>query len=154
MAEHGNPSLTALALAVVFSTIVSGARVTFWSDNNFSGDQYNIEMVYGECYRLGVSNDRMSSMSTNGHCVDLFTRDDCFGGMFRMESNSSACHRNFGECDMNDRVSSVRLCPRCRNSCYFYDGQQNYDDELVAAIRICVIAIAIVQRIRDVNSFK
>lgn len=106
-----------------------GVRITFWSNTDFQGEQYNIDMEYGECYRLGVSNDRLSSLSTNGHCVDIYTRNDCFGGMFRMESNSSACHRNFGDCDMNDRVSSVRLCPRCRNSCYSYDGQNtNYED--------------------------
>lgn len=106
-----------LVLALGCITNVVSERVTFWSDVNFNGEEYHIEMVHGQCYKLGISNDRMSSMDTHGACVNLYTREDCFGGTFRLEPGSS-CHQNFGDCDMNDRISSVRLCGgNCNNGC-------------------------------------
>lgn len=108
-------ALCLVVVALALPTIVVGNVITFWSDVDFRGDEFHIEMDHGHCYKLGISNDRMSSMDTNGQCVDLYTRDDCNGGMFRLEPGS-ACHRNFGNCDMNDRISSVRLCSRC-SSC-------------------------------------
>lgn len=113
-----------LVLALGCITNVVSERVTFWSDVNFSGEEYHIEMAYGQCYKLGISNDRMSSMDTHGACVNLYTREDCFGGTFRLEPGSS-CHRNFGDCDMNDRISSVRLCGRgncCNCNCNSQSG--------------------------------
>lgn len=117
-----------LGLALGCITNVLTERVTFWSDFNFSGEEYHIDMVYGKCYKLGISNDRISSMSTQGTCVNLYTRDDCFGGNFRLEPGSS-CHSNFGDCDMNDRISSVRLCGRGCSNCncnkQSFDGNNN-----------------------------
>lgn len=108
-------SASIIVLLVVALASVHGNVVTFWSDSDFHGDEFHIEMQHGQCYKLGISNDRMSSMDTHGQCVDLYTRDDCNGGMFRLEPGSE-CHRNFGNCDMNDRISSVRLCSSC-SSC-------------------------------------
>lgn len=115
-----------LLISSLLASLGRCGRVTFWSDTDFQGIQYTISMLPGQCYRLGVANDRLSSLSTNGQCVDLYTRSDCYGGMFRSEAQSTDCHRNLGDCDMNDRVSSVRLCPRCRYSCY---GPQPLDDD-------------------------
>lgn len=124
-----NCQIIFVVLLLITIAPIHGGRVTFWSDTNFQGMEYHINMRPGQCYRLGVSDDRLSSFSTYGQCVDLYTRSDCFGGMFRSEAQSTDCHRNLGDCDINDRISSVRLCPRCRYSCY---GPHNLDgaDEL------------------------
>lgn len=123
--------ITASLCMVLCITNVLTERVTFWSDANFNGEEYHIEMDYGQCYKLGISNDRMSSMDTHGACVNLYTREDCFGGTFRLEPGSQ-CHRNFGDCDINDRISSVRLCGRgncnnCNNGCNCNCNNQNGD---------------------------
>lgn len=128
-----------MLLLSLFSASAIGGRVTFYSDTNFAGTTYNLDMRAGQCYRLGVANDRLSSVKTNGQCVDLYTRDDCFGGMFRSEALSTECHRNLGDCDMNDRVSSVRLCPNCRYSCYgprAEDGSDDLDEEALALLAL------------------
>lgn len=125
--------IIATSLCVVLSlgciSNVVSERVTLWSDFNFSGEEYHIDMVSGKCYKLGISNDRISSMNTRGACVNLYTRDDCFGETFRLEPGSS-CHQNFGECDMNDRISSVRLCGRgCNCNCNTQSGDGgNYNN--------------------------
>lgn len=114
-------------------------RVSFWSDINHNGDVYHINMNPNQCYRLGLSNDRLSSFKTNDQCVDLYTRADCSGGMFRSEAQSTECHRNLGDCDMNDRVSSVRLCPKCRYSCYgprSEDGSDDLDEAAMALLEL------------------
>lgn len=110
-----------LVVSIVFLCLIGahsihGSTVHLWSDINFQGQRYELNLVPGNCYPLTPR--RVSSLSTNGACVDLFTRDDCFGGTYRMEAHTSECKRNFGDCDMNDQISSVRLCPRCRNTCY------------------------------------
>lgn len=97
--------------------ITEAAEIVFWSNTEFGGERYHVNMERGKCYKLGVSNDRISSMDTNGHCVDLYTRNDCFGGNFRLGGQTAACHRNFGECDMNDKISSLRLCARNSELC-------------------------------------
>lgn len=126
----------AVLIAVVASALHRAAAenpqnavhlVTFWSDVNFGGDEFQQRMEPSICYNLAdANNDRISSLNTHGNCVDLYTREDCSGGMFRMESNGTTrCQRDLLNCDMNNRVSSVRLCPRCRNSCYYDDdGRQ------------------------------
>lgn len=98
--------------------------ISFWSRPYHRGDEYLLWMQPHRCYKLGWASDRLNSMATYGQCVDIFTRDDCFGGMFRIDANLSRCIQNLGECDMNDRVSSVRICPRCRNNCYYHAGDE------------------------------
>lgn len=106
----------------------STRRIFFWSDTNFRGTTYTLHMLRGRCYPIDASyQNQFSSVDTNGECVDLFTRSDCFGAMYRMEALSSRCHRNLGDCDMNDAISSVRMC---RETCYSASGA-NSKKELV-----------------------
>lgn len=92
-------------------------RVFFWTDMNWRGDKYTLHLSRSRCYRIGRAADKkFSSVNTNGECVELYTRDDCFGAMYRMEAVTSRCHRNLGDCDLNDAISSVRLC---KELCYY-----------------------------------
>lgn len=109
-------SLFVSCLAAIVVTPIVASIVHIWSDINYQGQRYELDLQPGNCYP--VASHRISSLSTYGLCVDLFTRNDCFGGTYRMDGYSPECHRNFGDCDMNDQVNSLRLCPRCRNSCY------------------------------------
>lgn len=120
-------SLRRIALAAILLTVAALANaadliypVTFWSLPNYRGDEFIMWLRPHVCYRLGWASDQLNSMATYGQCVDVYTRDDCAGGMFRVDGNQTLrCARNMGECDMNDRISSMRICPRCRNSCYY-----------------------------------
>lgn len=97
--------------------------VTFWSRPYYRGEEFLMWLRPHICYRLGWASDQLNSMATYGQCIDVYTRDDCAGGMFRVDGNQThRCARNMGECDMNDRISSMRICPRCRNSCYYQPG--------------------------------
>lgn len=109
-------------------------RVFFWTDVGMRGDRYTLHMARNRCYRIAQSADKQfSSVNTNGECVELYTRDDCFGAMYRMESLVSACHRNLGDCDLNDRVSSVRLCKeRCWQGGYYGNNGGNGDNAYVS----------------------
>lgn len=99
-------------------------RVFFWTDMNWKGDRHTLHLTRSRCYRIDRSADKkFSSVNTNGQCVELYTRDDCFGAMYRMEAVTSRCHRNLGDCDLNDAVSSVRLC---KELCYY--GQNGGTD--------------------------
>lgn len=92
-------------------------RVFFWTDINWQGDRHTLHLTRSRCYRIDQSSDnKFSSVNTNGQCVELYTRNDCFGAMYRMEAVTSRCHRNLGDCELNDAVSSVRLC---KELCYY-----------------------------------
>lgn len=122
-----------VVLFVVTVTTIAASTVHLWSDIDFKGQRYELNLAHGHCYPL--TKQRVSSLSTYGVCVDLFTRDNCFGGTYRMEAHTKECHRNFGDCDLNDRVSSIRLCPRCRNTCYGQYGLIGVSQNI--AQRVC-----------------
>lgn len=112
--------------------IASSRRIFFWTDTNFRGNTYTLHMRRGHCYPIGAAyQNQFSSVDTNGECVDLFMRTDCFGAMYRMEALSTRCHRNLGDCDINDAVSSVRLC---QETCYNQQTGGNNKKELLALL--------------------
>lgn len=105
-------SLTTIFVVVMCICIKEGSTssvVTYFQNAGFSGDQYTLDMDPGTCYNLSFFNDRISSINTHGNCVTIYIESDCHGASFNVKPGSD-CHSNLGQCGMNDKVSSLKLC--------------------------------------------
>lgn len=102
-------TIAAVILCICIKKGESASVVTYFQNAGFSGDQFTLEMDRGTCYNLGFFNDRISSMNTHGNCVTVYIESNCHGASFNIKPGSE-CHRNFGDCGMNDKVSSLQLC--------------------------------------------
>lgn len=101
-------------LVIVFVAVcchaTDAAVVTYYKDSNFRGSQNTIDMRRGQCYGLSRGwNDKISSFNTHGACIVAFIDGGCSGASYRIAPGTN-CHRNLGECGLNDRVSSLKLC--------------------------------------------
>lgn len=102
--------ILSVAVCSVLMIVVHAERITFWADVDNQGESVHIEMEHGQCIGIEMPSDELVSLNSYGKCVELYTRDDCMGGKFRLD-HDSPCHRSLGDCDINDRVRSMRLCP-------------------------------------------
>lgn len=86
--------------------------VAFYQDINHSGDSQTFNLCSNDCVNLRTNeiwNDRFSAVNTANGCIIMFEHADCQGRAVRVEPGTN-CHASFLECDMNDKVSSLKLC--------------------------------------------
>lgn len=87
-------------------------KVTFYRDIHHSGAAETFNLCSNDCVSLGTNedwNDQFSSADTHNGCIIMFENNGCQGRSVRIEPGSPS-HDNFNDLQMNDMVSSIKLC--------------------------------------------
>ena len=64
-----------------------------------------------KCHNLPLGfNDSISSINTHGFCARLYDLPNCDGQAIDVQPGSNCLHRQLNDCNMNDKVSSIRSC--------------------------------------------
>lgn len=85
--------------------------VTVYDYVQFGGESYTVDMKPGRCYDFSFFNDRISSINSHGHCVNLYADRGCRGDSLTIRPGS-ASHNDLraDNVDFNDKTSSLRFC--------------------------------------------
>lgn len=85
--------------------------ITYYLKSYFRGPSTSIRTERGICYSLidSYNNNRMSSIDPGKNCMDLYMGANCRGTSIRV-SPGSVCKRDLSNCQMDNVVSSFKLC--------------------------------------------
>ena len=101
--------IIALMLIAVFG-LAHSAMVTYYIHPEFQGQSDTVNLLGGVCHSLKAPFDKqLSSMNTWNSCVTLYRKSDCSGISFSLYP-TTPCHDRFLDCDMEDIISSMKLC--------------------------------------------
>ena len=86
------------------------STVTFFIHPEFQGSHQSAKLTKGECYAIPYQfDDKISSMNTWDSCIILYKDVDCTGDNFSLYPGTP-CHDRFLDCNMEDVISSIKLC--------------------------------------------
>lgn len=95
--------------SVHIDQIRAGKLITYYDNAEFVGESYTLNLADGSCSNLSYFDKRISSISTNGICLQIFE-----GSIYRRDFHTVqpriGAHNNLSTVGFNDRSSSLRKC--------------------------------------------